>query len=374
VSRRRVALLIVLGVVVACAVIEGFSRSILNVPENQDRWLEPYLVTGDFRPAQRRPLADHTMAEAPEQFGYQRHGLVYTYDSRTTLHGMAERGSYLFGDRAGRAAPNPARKRIFIAGGSVALGDGASTADKSWWGLMERDLRARLHDDGIDVIPAATRAFVSTQERIELELYLLPLQPDAVIFLDGFNDWEEFHYGTRPGDPFNQGVLYARYQSALFQLLRSLSDHSGFVRTLLWRSVYGHIERSMYEVQDDPARLASFRDSVANLYDDNLRRMARRCRQEEVACFFFFQPAAPLTAQYDHPAPSEGEDVKSYRAMLARIAAGAPFVDFHDLTHIFDGHPDYYADVCHPNDAGQVALAKAVADVLAADDSWRRRR
>jgi hypothetical protein len=366
--RTKLLLSILAALVLAFAVGESYCRWIKKVPANRDRWLEPYVMTGDFR----RP-GEHF--EDPAAFGYRQRSLQHVYEASSVLKGAVDRGSYLFHDRADRARPNPAapRKRIFVLGGSVSLGDGAEHEEARWWRLVENDLRAKLGDDRIDVIPAGTRSFVSTQERIELELYVLPLKPDAIVVLDGYNDWAVVNFAARPGDPYNQGILYTRYDSLWFHLFYALSEHSALVRHLLQQNVYGAVDSTIHDIMSDPQRLAAYRDSVVNVYRENVTAMARRCRQESIPCLFFVQPSAAVTRSHATPPPPRSEEAVAIDQMLAAVKGSAeltPPTELHDLTHVLDGHADVYVDPCHPRDPGQRLLADAIGGALLARQSW----
>ncbi|MGZ3686703.1 MAG: hypothetical protein ACXVBW_00290, partial [Bdellovibrionota bacterium] len=348
-QRRAWIIASALSVFLTLVVAEVYCRRISTL-QNFDRWFHPYVSTGDFKGLSR--------AEAPEAFGYERNGLIYTYGYPKPISGLAEEAEYLFDGLAARTKPDPKRrrKRIFILGGSVALGDGAEKDENRWRYLLQNKLRQRLHSDEIDVVPAAVRAFVTTQERLTLELFVLPLEPDAVIATDGYNDLNTLNFGARPGDPFNEGVIQARYDSAVFQALRALSDRSALVRFFLWKSVYRRVGDQRQRIMSDPRLAENYFSSVAAIYSDNVRRMARRCHQENVPCYFLFQPHLEMTAHYAQPgSPMVPNTTAAFRTLSA-VKSGGRFpegTEFRDLTHMLDGHDDYYVDSVHFDDRGQ---------------------
>jgi lysophospholipase L1-like esterase len=334
---RRVARflgLIAVGVLLAAMAGEIYCR--LKFPGKLDeRWLDPYTLTGAFR----------VHALGPEAYGYRDAGWTHVYDSDAKLDGVQARWQPLYP----RPVPPGERRRVFVVGGSVALGDGASTGATRWWRVLEEKLRAALHDDKIDVIPAAMQSFVTTQERITLELYVLPLKPDVVVVLDGFNDAENLAFGVRPGDPYNLGTAYTRYDSLGFHVWLSLARHSALARWWLERRVAAALHEA--NVHRTPAQLTAWEDSAVNIYRDNVTRMARRCAQESVPCLFFAQPARELTVHH-----YGGPETPTTR-MLARMAATQGVVD---LTHLLDARRESYVDVVHFDDGGQQLLADAV--------------
>src|SRR5690606_3877049 len=182
-----------------------------------NRHMQPYLMTGGYY---RIPLAgareDHVDVGpgGPEDYGYRDEGGTYVFGFDEPVHSIAERADFLLQDRAdllNGAGSN--HLRVAVLGASVAYGVGASREDTRWYAILERLLTEELGRE-VRLIPAAMPGYVSTQERIILELMVLPMRPDAVIVLDGFNDAAlPVVFGSRPGDPYDQGLLYEQFYS-----------------------------------------------------------------------------------------------------------------------------------------------------------------
>jgi lysophospholipase L1-like esterase len=350
------------GILAALAIGEGCFRWVVKPPPNQDRWYHPYLITGDF-------ISGANPTESPEAAGYRKTGLSYLYHPEAPVSGIEARGDYFFGERRGLAQPDPSgrRKRIMILGGSLALGDGVKDRSRTWTRLLERELRARLRSEQIEVLTVATRSFVSTQERLALELFVLPKKPDAVVFLDGFNDMSALLHLARPGDPYNMGTLYARYYSIAFQLLRWASDHSALIRYFVLKEVGGKSGEAFRAIAADSALTERYGEGIARVYNDNIKRMSRRCMQEKVPCFFFFQPNRPLTDSYRGLTSEMPVYARISQRMLETVRSEGSFSAgsrFKDLTHLLDQRPDVYVDRVHFSEEGQEILARAVAERL----------
>jgi hypothetical protein len=178
---------------------------------------QPYLGFGRLGHQDERLLL-----EGPESFGYRQRDGRYVFDIREAVSGIQDRGDFLFGERAPIAnRPGAAEGlRVFILGGSAAFGVGATSPERTWWVHLENGLSSELGRK-VSVLNAAVPGFVSTQERIMLDLMVLPRKPDLVVFLHGLNDISiPMGYGVRPGDPFTQAVTYRASSSLAFDVLR----------------------------------------------------------------------------------------------------------------------------------------------------------
>src|SRR5690606_38911178 len=123
---------------------------------------------------------------------------------------------------------------------------------------------------------------------IILELMILPMRPDAVIVLDGFNDAAlPIVFGSRPGDPYDQGLLYKQFYSPVRSLGVWLAQRSQLVRLLLQRRVAGTIWENEKRILEDSTRMRNYVQSVASVYVDNVEHMLERCAQEGIPCRVF---------------------------------------------------------------------------------------
>jgi len=375
-SRRTEYLLAaVISVAVALFVLEIYSRKTFPDGLHVERWQEPYLGTGE----ETRMSAT---GGSPESQGYDRRLFQYTYRYDRDLTGMADRGTFLFRSRTQAAPPRPGVTRIFVLGGSVAWGAGASSESAMWWAVLERELREKLGDPGIFVIPAAATGQVTTQERLTAELFVFPLKPDAIVTIDGFNDLTSLWYGARPGDPFNQGISYARFESLGFHVFHVLGRWSSLARSLLWDAVHSELARNQKRVLEDPVARGHLTASTKAVFTDNVSRLASRCSQERVFCLFGLQPNLALTRLYMGDSEPPVTNINWMLTHVARELQGDlattrwpekahPL----DVTHLMDGRVGDYLDPVHLDDAGQRAMASAFADALLSErGKWYRRR
>ena len=370
IEEMKAGKLAVILLLLALATGELFFRINKLAPENGDRFLQPYITTGDETITQ--------VAERPEDYGYEHRGVGYYFSFNLPVKTVADREFMTLTPRAKdlKIPANP--KKIFVVGGSVARGDWASEKQE-WWRRLEKKLRQSRRDDSISVIPAAMASWVSSQERLAMELFVFPKKPKAIIVVDGANDIScaerEF---SRPGDPFNQGFLYARYYSPWFELIRSLSNHSAIIRYFLLKHIQDEHDHLHSEVMNDPKRTEIESSSIASVYLDNIHWMARRCEQESIQCYFFLQPERSVTRKYANPAAKEDPiEIGLYKLYTNQIRSTLGVLGkkshFYDLTHLFDGEAQqHYVDNVHFLDPGHEMMADAVWKVLADPHSTER--
>jgi lysophospholipase L1-like esterase len=224
----------------------------------------------------------------------------------------------------------------------------------------------------VRVISAAVDGFVSTQERLVLNLMVLPRCPDAVVIVDGFNDAAmPAMFGVRPGDPINQGLLYRRFYATADGLMRLIADHSAVVRYLWHTRMMDALDENRRRIAGSDAAIAHYGRSTAAVYLDNVSRMLARCRQRGVPCAAFVQPArsllpAPSRAGGSAWAEQETLERASYAAIRTRLGE-KKHDGVHDLSRVFGrtGRSWFY-DPVHFGDRGQQAFAKATLPAVLA--------
>jgi lysophospholipase L1-like esterase len=346
-------------------------------PGTGKRPLQPYLVNGDFYDG----VPDDVMLarEGPAAYGYRAASGVYVFPFDAPVARIADRGDFLFQDRDALANATGPREvlRVFVIGGSAAYGTGASSPDKRWYAVLERSLSSALGRE-VRLIPAAMGGYVSTQERLVLDLMVLPRRPDAVVIFDGYNDAAlPAMFGTRAGDPYNQGVLYEQFYSPLFGAKRWLARHSNLYGYWVNRSLQRAFEANRRAILASPERRARFAASVASVYLDNLATMLQACRANGIPGVAFLQPARALTlrnlGRLGEPRSEEALTLLGYDEIRSRAAAPSADQALVDLTPLFDGGaPVEYHDTVHFDDAGHRRVAEAMFPAVL--DALRRAR
>lgn len=352
--------------------IEIWVRTNGLVDKGLDRVMHPYIGPGGFY---NGGYFKHNIdvAESFEAFGYTPKGWlnIPSYEYGTSINSSKERGHFLFRDRVDAVIAEKKKDefRIFILGGSVAFGEGASSPEKRWFIVLEKLLREKTKKN-IVVIPAANHSHVSTQERVILDLYVMPYQPDALVVLSGFNDANTGITATRPGDPYGQSIIYAHDISPFYGLLNDLSKHFESVRYLLQRSVFAiWFGDKVYDKQKDLAQAKS----VSNVFYDNQAQTKKRCDAENIKCFFYLQPFWDITKANRKIAKLNVYEMVTinYIRYLQDISK---YTFMNDLTGVFDTEPAKipFIDPAHFNDEGHQVLAEKIASHMLKSGLFQR--
>ncbi|MGZ3727112.1 MAG: hypothetical protein ACXWQQ_15035, partial [Pseudobdellovibrio sp.] len=297
---------------------------------------------------------------------YERRGFfnIPSFKFGTPVSSAAERGRFLYRDRDKLLTMPKAKDefRIFILGGSVAFGEGASNNEARWFVQLEKILREKTHKN-IVIIPAANHSHVTTQERVIFELYVSPFEPDAIVVLDGFNDANTGISATRPGDPYAQSIIYVKDESPLYGFINDLSKHSELIRYGLQQEIFS-IWFGKHPTQEERSSQSK---SVANVYFDNLTQLNRRCKNEKIKCLFLLQPFWDQTLINRKLTPQNKEQMimENYVEIRKEIS-NYPFVT--DFTGVFDDGPKEvpFIDPAHFNDEGHLYMAEKIADLILA--------
>lgn len=336
--------------ILATAIIMDYSFGRIrteNYSAVNTRWPQPFLGFGDFKEL-------NSASESLESLGYRALEFGYIYDDEKVIHYLHERGNFLFSDEH----VDPKKKNIFLVGASAALGDGASDHQNSIWRNLENLLYQKTSD--YQVLPAAIRAYNSTQERIATELYLFPIKPNRLIFFHGFNDANQVESLARPGDPYNQGLVYFENSNLLFSFLKLFSEQSNIINSVFKNYIENSISKRSSELLSRTEFYSGYVQSAAHIYMDNIGRVNRRCQQEGIPCYFILQPYRRDTAG------TVIEDIYSKINQLVenqnQLKKGINFFDYSDK---YANKKSLFFDVVHLNDEGQREVAQDIySDIL----------
>jgi lysophospholipase L1-like esterase len=315
------------------------------------RYYFPYIGFGDFRALNKKQM--------PEAFDYRSDKGTYVYNSSFEIQSIAQRFSILFENIEGFGSIDSFSREnlVFVMGASAALGDGHVRAENRFPLQIQKNLRELLSNEKIQILPAAIRAFVSIQERILLDLFVLPHQPKAIVFLHGFNDSNQWESMVRPGDPYNLGIEYSRQESKWFRTKQFLAEWSYFFQWFFRRSAESSIYSGYAKMLKDPKAVQNYTKSMANIYVENVFWMAKRCEQEKVYCLFVLQPAYIESQENRLPAPYS--QIKKVLAKSGPLNEYSAFLDFSDR---YSDRRELFVDTVHLIDEGQMLLAKEVVE------------
>jgi hypothetical protein len=229
-----------------------------------------------------------------------------------------------------------------------------------------------VHDavPGLRSVNLAESGARSENELVRLLLEAVDMEPDAVVFLDGFNEFNSIRYGGAPEWDFYWAAgLRDRVHRPLYFLVDRLVARSRLAELLLLRTGLLTSPRAAAAmVGDDKVQAA------ADAYVATTEKAQRICRDFAIRCFFFLQPhlwsksddtprQTALRTHFANALPG-GRDIlaKGYRHIRERAK-----VDVIDLSGAFDGAGDVFVDEVHFNKAGSRLIGEAIARQLCSE-------
>lgn len=312
------------------------------------RYLHPYLGFGEFRAIPR--------LQSAADYGYQKKHGVYVFQIDIEVKSSLDRFPNLLDTYDGQPVPalSDPKNLAFVMGGSAALGDGAVEDKNRFPAALQSRIRALTKNERVNVLAGAMRAFVTTQERISLELYVFPAKPKAIFFLHGYNDFAHLEFMARPGDPYNTTVEFTRLEDPVYRLVYALGDWSRFIRWIQVRRTEENILAESQNIRKYPEVVDRYLQSIANIYLENIFWIANRCEQNRVKCFFILQPLKKEIDQAIH---------QGYEIVRKRIGGRDQlnsYSFFLDEGNLLADRQDLFIDQVHFSDAGQIDLADRV--------------
>jgi lysophospholipase L1-like esterase len=241
--------------------------------------------------------------------------------------------------------------RVLAVGDSCTFGSGSRTDQTYPWKLQEI-LRAEHPELGVEVVNAGVPGYTSYQARRYLEVEGFRLAPDAVVIAVGFNDaatarptgkrW--FSHARFLSDVEYAAALRRQSRLAIVRLARRLRQDAGTDVTAS-RQAVGKIRVAAVE------------------YRENLTVMIDACRSRGILPAVVVWPIA-TQAGLPRALEREGDVVANQRT--AREVARDLAVPLVDLEPLMATRPELFLDEIHLKPEGYAAVARAVADELAA--------
>ena len=263
-------------------------------------------------------------------------------------------------------------------GGSTTLG--YTVTDGEDWPTQ----LGRMLGEGFEVLNAGRPGATTYRDFAYLRDYLADLELDVVVLYEGFNDmWRGVrrHGGDQPdygvvdeglpptGEPFDRGRPPSSALAAL-------------VRGLPWSPRAGTpVGERLPPGPEPPIRPGAFHfdPAIVSIYERNLGAMVRLCRSRGV------QPVIATFAGCDNPTASPGERRQRLRYVLEQIpqldeasaqlgmdmyrhatrrVARAEHVTLVDSARLMTKGLDAYTDTVHFTPAGELQLARLLADAI----------
>lgn len=246
------------------------------------------------------------------------------------------------------------KKRIIVIGGSTAFGTGLQSDDETFAQRLEHLLDA-------EVINAAVVGHASGQELVSLVMELVDLQPDLVIALNGWNDYE------RPlTSKFRGSNGFAEIEEQL-KTLQSVTDDSLLTRVsnLYW-ILFPNITKKL-----EPLWLRLFRSGeqtgetdlglAGAVYASNMTKMHRISEAFHFTFLCVLQPDRDKQQRY-----------RAFRetAKMHLQQAGIVALDLSELDEPAI-KAEWYMDEMHLDATGNQAIARIIANKIVADGLLR---
>jgi hypothetical protein len=286
--------------------------------------------------------------------------------------------------------------RVLLAGGSTAAGAGAPDGKTIRDGLQaefDRESKSAF------VLNVAQSAFNSSQELVQVALILLDFEPDALILINGRND---FFFATRsdwqPHITYRMSRFALLYENARQRAVRRASFAARFAADLrdalktsqLLSAVYGATlgpalenRRSWRSQAERPTRVDVTQvRNAARIYCENVRRMAALATTCQCQLYVFMAPSifdtqkqladreVSVTRELNAGTLFYQEGAVRHYQTFARWAdeglgalatkEGFVYRNCRDVFDHLDSDVEVFLDDCHLTPEGQAILSKAI--------------
>jgi lysophospholipase L1-like esterase len=254
------------------------------------------------------------------------------------------------------------KQRILAVGGSTTFGLYTSSNDKTWPSQVQRVLHERGYTH-VEVLNGGVPAWDLRTSQTNLELRLYGLKPDVVICYHAYNDL------VANRDPRYVRDSEADDVSELWHPLRA---------SALYRFLRKRIQNPRKQLRTKAKALT---DEGSAAFERNLRRFVTRTRAQGAKAFLCTYPSAlrPTLAEsekdevpglprwfgdlspFEYPTLVGG--LAHYNDLIRGVAK-AEGVPTAELERGMPHDVKYYMSTVHHSDAGEVEVAKRVADAL----------
>ena len=260
--------------------------------------------------------------------------------------------------------------RIFILGGSVAKGFGATSSNKSYHQILETLLNKDAQRSEIrsyNVVSAGRLGYVSAQELILLQMGVLEFKPDLVIHLNGANDiLTVTQYQEPPGYPF--------YHQSLKRSLQAVKVSKTIDETISKSAILSELEAMFKKYRKSNPEITAH--NIARHYRRNMTQSIQLLNANNIPGLIILQPL--LLGKKELVGKEEASIKKlsqnnrhiwlstfgKLELSLNEISekTGIPWKNFRGVFD--DQQEEVFGDTIHLNDRGQRLLAKALLPLV----------
>ena len=125
----------------------------------------------------------------------------------------------------------------------------------------------------------------STNEIMRFMLEVVPLNPDVVVFLDGYNEFTALGYGRDPETDYHWMSVNDRVNAPLYFLRDRVIEKSALLQALFWQTGYLDSPQRMRKIATEEEIVRA-----AELYVQNTKFIHQLCKANDILCLSFLQP------------------------------------------------------------------------------------
>jgi lysophospholipase L1-like esterase len=271
-----------------------------------------------------------------------------------------------FNDKKVAAQKTQNEFRIFILGGSVAQGYGASTLNKRYYKTLEKKLNDNKPEHikkVFNIISAGQLGYVSGQELVLLINGILDFQPDMTIHLNGANDVIAVsQYHESPGFPF--------YFQSLKKALEASKLEKELDQTLGESAFLSDLKSMLKKYKTSSVNLTT--KNIVRHYKRNMQTSAQILKANGVDAYFFLQPLLQFKSKKSFEEikfmkTSRTQAIKMWGSTYPLMSnslkeiSDSTGVKWKDLGNAFDREEKtVFTDSVHLTDLGQALLAETI--------------
>ena len=285
----------------------------------------------------------------------------YSIPGQVTINSLGFRG-----EEFSKAKPSGVY-RIVALGGSTTYGIGLYD-DETYPYYLQKELRARLGTDKIEVINAGLVSGTSAESLSRFLLRVLPLDPDMVIFYEGYNDLPPRMFNNYSDDYYHFRKNPENHFSWVSNLLLYRVAASGFSSTFHYPNMTLLSEIWKFEnlPQGDSMKIDNFSSTSNAVYKRNLDYVISLARAKNITVVlstFVFDEDAPNWNDY-MPDVLWGKGIEENNEAISELAAEykLPLIDLYAYGL---GHKHIFQDSVHLTAEGNKEMAGLFADTIA---------
>ncbi len=289
--------------------------------------------------------------------------------------------------------PKTDKCRVIILGGSAVFGMGVSSDDKTISVNLEKLLNKKFGENKFEVINAGQGFYESSSELMLYLTELLPLKPDLVILLDGFNDVS--HSLILP-DLVGYPVIYPQWKDKLLAItsndltiadigrpIYKLMKKSELLKRLMLKSFIVGYNRGLYgkNLEQDASRKYPPNFKAIDKYIDNVIILSELNKIRGIKTLAALQPAIfykedlslkerkYLENELDNSAYTQKDTIllmyEEMNKKLEGLAEDKKLLYFDNINRLLKDFPDeMFLDYSHLTDRGAEITAEKLLEIL----------